>query len=693
MKFSTSYLLYFPRLTKWMCYCLFQFAISYNLYAQIPDQINQFDENSIKAQSEQTEYTILLSDLAENPIDVELLDERWMSIFDWFTEEEKTMVLSFIAKNKPLLSKYELQVITSVPLDKIRKLMPYITINTNALYKRSWKELFQQDASRLVLRIGKSLDKESAFNLADSLPGAYVGDELKAFMQFKYALPGKLSYGFHLEKDPGEKWWGYRNTGVDFLSAHLFIDKLYKSKIKLAIGDYAIRIGQGLLLDNLFSSGRTTSFGSWIKTPLDLKPYSSLQEGNMLRGLALKARIKRRIQLLTYGSRLLADASVVSTDLTTIEDEASISEFTSISQSGLHRTKKEISTRQNITLQYLGASLQYKLPKGHIGANLLNQFTNSSFTREDRIDLAFVDQDKLSHFGSCDYIFSWRNISSFGELAIDDKLHPASLIGIVIALGKNAELISAYRNFHPGFYSLMSNTLSISGTSRNEKGIMGGLSVRLNPRLQLSVLTDTWSFPWLKYQTESLTSGNEIQIKAHYQVRKKWLTYFQYSQRENTVQTNTNEFESPIGFEKLRSFRQHFEFILNRNWTLRQRLEFKKSETTGELARGYLAYFDLLYRNIEAPVSFNFRTGIYDSPSYNTRIYAFENDLLYQFSIPAYYGKGIVFYLNVRAKLLSKITIEGRYSLKFSTINTFSTHLASPEKYQQDIKIQFRYQF
>ena len=79
---------------------------------------------------------------------------------------------------------------------------------------------------------------------------------------------------------------------------------------------------------------------------------------------------------------------------------------------------------------------------------------------------------------------------------------------------------------------------------------------------------------------------------------------------------------------------------------------------------GYLVYFDLLYRNIEAPVSFNFRTGIYDSPSYNTRIYAFENDLLYQFSIPAYYGKGI-FLLNVRAKLLSKITIEGRPLLNF----------------------------
>lgn len=124
------------------------------------------------------------------------------------------------------------------------------------------------------MRIGKSLDKESAFNLADSLPGAYVGDELKAFMQFKYALPGKLSYGFHLEKYWRKMVGLTANTGVDFLSAHLFIDKLYKSKIKLAIGDYAIRIGQGLLLDNLFSSGRTTSFGSWIKTPLDLKPYS-----------------------------------------------------------------------------------------------------------------------------------------------------------------------------------------------------------------------------------------------------------------------------------------------------------------------------------------------------------------------------------------------------------------------------------
>ena len=74
---------------------------SSNLYAQIPDQINQFDENSIKAQSEQTEY-ISSYQIYGKSIDVELLNESWMSIFDWFSKK-KNNNFKFYSKKQTIV--------------------------------------------------------------------------------------------------------------------------------------------------------------------------------------------------------------------------------------------------------------------------------------------------------------------------------------------------------------------------------------------------------------------------------------------------------------------------------------------------------------------------------------------------------------------------------------------------------------
>ena len=82
--------------------------------------------------------------------------------------------------------------------------MPYITIKLARPYtKRSWKELFQQDASRLVLRIGKSLDKESAFNLADSLLKGICGRRVESLYAVQICSPLKTIIWISFwKKDP-----------------------------------------------------------------------------------------------------------------------------------------------------------------------------------------------------------------------------------------------------------------------------------------------------------------------------------------------------------------------------------------------------------------------------------------------------------------------------------------------------------
>jgi len=62
---------------------------------------------------------------------------------------------------------------------------------------------------------------------------------------------------------------------------------------------------------------------------------------------------------------------------------------------------------------------------------------------------------------------------------------------------------------------------------------------------------------------------------------------------------------------------------------------------------GWMVFQDLRYSFKNLPLKFDFRYAVFDTDSYNTRIYAYEHDLLYAFSIPAYYSKGFRTYLTV----------------------------------------------
>jgi hypothetical protein len=69
-----------------------------------------------------------------------------------------------------------------------------------------------------------------------------------------------------------------------------------------------------------------------------------------------------------------------------------------------------------------------------------------------------------------------------------------------------------------------------------------------------------------------------------------------------------------------------------------------------------MMYADASYKPFGKPISLNMRLLYYETDSYDSRIYTYENDVLYSFSIPAFYGKGFRYYLNLNYDVSKKIT-------------------------------------
>jgi hypothetical protein len=66
---------------------------------------------------------------------------------------------------------------------------------------------------------------------------------------------------------------------------------------------------------------------------------------------------------------------------------------------------------------------------------------------------------------------------------------------------------------------------------------------------------------------------------------------------------------------------------------------------------GYLAYQDLQVKMMKWLETLSFRLAIFDIPSYESRIYVYEPQVLYGYSVPAYQGRGL------RTCLVSKFRI------------------------------------
>src|SRR3546814_10613895 len=77
---------------------------------------------------------------------------------------------------------------------------------------------------------------------------------------------------------------------------------------------------------------------------------------------------------------------------------------------------------------------------------------------------------------------------------------------------------------------------------------------------------------------------------------------------------------------------------------------------------GLMAYHDVIYKPLSGKLSCNFRLAIFGIPSYNTRMYAYENDVLYGYSFPVYHNDGARAYVNARYRIGRQVDLWLRYA-------------------------------
>jgi len=79
-----------------------------------------------------------------------------------------------------------------------------------------------------------------------------------------------------------------------------------------------------------------------------------------------------------------------------------------------------------------------------------------------------------------------------------------------------------------------------------------------------------------------------------------------------------------------------------------------------ETGRGFLAYQEVVVKPLGLPVNGALRFSIFDTESFDTRVFAYENDLFSAVSIPAFFGQGSRYFINISWRVNQWLRLETR---------------------------------
>jgi hypothetical protein len=131
----------------------------------------------------------------------------------------------------------------------------------------------------------------------------------------------------------------------------------------------------------------------------------------------------------------------------------------------------------------------------------------------------------------------------------------------------------------------------------------------------------------------------------------------------NTSTSDDNRANTIPGLEKMtqRSYSLILRYTISDNLTLGTRMYFKRAGP--EISKGVLMLQDINYRFRRIPLTLWLRYCLFSTDDWNSRLYVYENDLLYSYSIPALYGRGSKNYILASWKMTDKSEIRIKYGI------------------------------
>ena len=591
---------------------------------KLDEIINRF----VRMTSEEEENSSLydyFENIHEHPIDINTAGYSELSqlpVLDYYSIEKIIEYRKRKRKYRSVTELYE----CGIRKEAAEMIMPFVTEG-----KRN--EPGKMNFGSLKIR-SYGISKYPKINEPD-----FAGNNLKINNRIKLNYADMIYVNALADKDAGEKSY------ADFYSYN--ISYMGESFVKKAIlGSYTVEFGQGLAIWSPYAFSKSAdAVGSVVKHPHGISAYTSSGENRFLYG----------------GAAELAWKDFTLTPFYSVQKTSGVADsagFTSLNMSGLFRTPGEISNKNNLKISTEGLIAGYQNRRKNILVKLLYLMNNFSLPFYSRLFPENLFKRQISVSGY--FRIGLKRLRITGEFSSANGVI-AQNYSAQFFISKYINVISAFRYYPQDYFALFSNGFGERKNTNNEKGFYNGIRLtskfgKLNFYYDFNKTlfrTATEPFPvkrndyLVDYYSPRFSNGR-FRFRYHRELKEHYSALEDYDAK---VLTNlvTERFRFALYYNIGDKFRLTSQLDIS---AFKSKLKNETGYSISEEIRSKLFDNLTLYG----------RVIFFETPTYDSRIYLYENDLNGVFNMGLFYGEGISEYILLKYEIVSGVNLTAKYS-------------------------------
>ena len=609
------------------------------------------------------DYEEDLEELAQHPLNLNTATREELEQLPFLTASQVEDILAYIYRYKGMKSMNELALLSSLSWYQ-RQLLGcffYVADDGHNPSFPSLKSIAQYGKHELV-----GMVKVPFYERRGDVNG-YLGYKYKHWLRYQFRYGDYVKLGFVGSQDAGEPFGSRKNkTGYDFYSFYLQVRKLGRWK-NITLGRYRLHEGLGLILNNDFSFGKLSALTSLGNTSNTIRVHSSRSSVNYLQGAAATYTLLKGLDITGFVSYRKIDASL-----------AADGGIRTILKTGLHRTESEVKSQDAVSNTLIGGNVNYRWQGLHVGATAFYTSFSLPLSASSLLYKRFSPVGDRFWNASMDYGYVSHRWNIAGETATGDCGAIATINAASYLFSDKFSLMALQRFYSARFYSLFSNSFSEGSDVQDENGIYLGFNWAPAPRWHITAYSDFAYFAWPKYQTKQSTQSWDHLVNVIYQPSRS-VTLGGRCRYKEKVGTHTERF-------------RFFATVVKEEWSARTSIDYVKSQKE-ERSLGYMLQENLGYRWRWLRLYGN--VGYFHTQDYASRIFAYEQGLLYQMSFGSFYGEGIHYALMMRSEIGHHLLLIAKLGTTdyFDRNHISSSYQEIARSSQTDLEIQVKWKW
>ena len=555
------------------------------------------------SETEEVDYEELqneLLEIADNPINLNSASFEDLSRLRFLSPKQIDNILLYVYRHE-MDSVSELRLVGGLQDYEIRDLLPFVCVRPAKRQEPVyWREMFRFARHEITAR--------TDVRYAEEPHRDKQLDPVFAQLRYKVGYKDRWQAGFTLRRPTGCSAEGLQYGGF------VQIGRI-KHLNTLVLGNYQAQFGQGLVSAYPFHTGRSAYMQQAGCMTEGLRKYAST-DGNGLHGAGGTLRFEH-IDISTWYSLTKENDSI-------------------------HRH----SVGGNITLKYGNLKAGITAVENIWTDSVRYYYEHAAYNRNwFRGIRQFV--------GGANFRWRYKILNLFGEVAAAqnrDRWGVGLLTGMELTPSDGIDLTLLYRYYSPKFDNTLGYAFSETSRANDENGVYAGVDIHCLAHWRFGIYGDVFRFAGIKYGIPYSPSwGYDVKTAATW-IHSDQLQIMWWLRAREKARTSTYSTRLQADWR-------------DGSWGLRTEADAGLvNDSLHNLTWGVSVFQDVEYRFGNAPLALQMRVQGFYVPDWKNRIYIYEKDVLYGWSVPAIYGTGGRFFLNLRWKIIEQLTAYLRIS-------------------------------